>query len=790
MGMYFCIHNNLPDSAHILVGHLPEAPRFISCVSENFENMTCQWDPRKTELCIPIVWTVEYTVKLDIRGVINETTSSFDPPTKKCESWDPNPLTCVWLKDETDVRNAFKPGFIYTVIASAKNRLDTAVTQEEVNTTAIVKPAPVYNVSSVPVNSSSVQLTWHVVFPSGFPGDHLIYSITAVRVGDADVTVTKTGTNPWASDLPVTVLVDGLQPFTDYVFTVTVKPQLGGFWSEDRHFEIRTPEVDPEVGPGVSLSSFTDCPTDPSVRDVYLYWRAPDSSKTHGHITGYDVSVTNLDTQEVFNTKSGRRLRLERVDRYKVDIKTLNNAGVSRSQSSLLLPRSSEVLAPVQKPEAEQNGTHVIVTWGLLPSDASRRSVTVHSCVGVVMQPSKVVANCSDSYNWVKLEESAKSWSVAIDNRRIYVFGVSVETADQTSGIQWISCLFQKGKVPSKIMEVKAREVWHKSVDLVWTRLVCGQSAPSKVLRFEVSYFSVPEKSRASCDIGTTVEIAGDWELESASLNELHPSTPYHVCVRAVSPAGPGQWSDAIDIRTKANVEEIVIIVVVLVFVFVVGFFLCCYVRRQLGSPMTITVPEPVVDEYSACQTSYSHRYSSAEQEVLLCNGAVVQGNPNVGFKTDDRPVVSRNLSVTSDSTIAILDRPLVLSQHADAKTSSDSMANGVSPCLSYSQLAKADASTTSNGRISRETSTGDSVRVEEHSEVNTTSHRHRSTGSDILTKVSNLKKPEVCNLGEISSTTTRHAEDLCENDEESCTNEFADDIDSISYRKAPIISD
>lgn len=51
-------------------------------------------------------------------------------------------------------------------------------------------------------------------------------------------------------------------------------------------------------------------------------------------------------------------------------------------------------------------------------------------------------------------------------------------------------------------MEVNDREVLHNSIGLVWTRLVCGQSAPSKVLRFEISYFVVAEKSQTSCDSG------------------------------------------------------------------------------------------------------------------------------------------------------------------------------------------------------------------------------------------------------------------------------------------------
>lgn len=171
----------------------------------------------------------------------------------------------------------------------------------------------------------------------------------------------------------------------------------------------------------------------------------------------------------------------------------------------------------------------------------------------------------------------------------------------------------------------------------------------------------------------------------------------------------------------------------------------------------------------------------------LLCNGTVSPGNQNDGGSPLTSEQIPGNLTVTSDRTLRKPNGSPVLSERRDTIKFSGLPANSLSQCMSYSQLARADTSTTSDGLFTGQSRDGAIGRTGKQEDGDATPGQLNSTDSDTFNKDLDVNMPEI--FGSRPKTTKKHIKDLCESDAESYTNPLDNDSDSLSYRHAHIAS-
>ncbi|XP_045159486.2 uncharacterized protein LOC123524929 isoform X2 [Mercenaria mercenaria] len=225
-GFYNCVYGgNIQSTMRMHIGEPPGAPENLSCISRNFNDLSCSFALSEKIVNIPTGNKIKF--KMNRQKWTNITESNYHCNKSMCT---------FWLNSRNDAPSAytFTPSAQYKIRAIAWNKLGKKSTDLEIgNTGSIVKPDPVDNIGfDFTKFSRRVRLRWSC------PKD-LTFSDSSFIAMDYKIAVTSEWQNRTllVENKTTAVMehyIENLIPFTSYTVTVQAKPSaavLDIYWS-------------------------------------------------------------------------------------------------------------------------------------------------------------------------------------------------------------------------------------------------------------------------------------------------------------------------------------------------------------------------------------------------------------------------------------------------------------------------------------------------------------------------------------------------------------------------------
>ncbi|XP_025109335.1 interleukin-6 receptor subunit beta-like isoform X2 [Pomacea canaliculata] len=548
-GLFTCILNRTHGeqqfigSQRVLADYRPVKVENIDCIVNNWENMTCTWDLGRNfnhldKVNVTLVWTISGEQR--------------DCPIQTKTS-------CTWTRGP----KGFRQGALYYMSVEVMSYLDPTqlVTASSsvviINTSNIVKPAPVANLSSKARNATCLLLTWS--HPS-------VYSKVAVVEYQSEwqwgvwnqVNVTE------EDEKPEEVLLCGLTPFTEYTVRVAVWPRTPGksMYQSDWQYKIeRTGQAVPEVAPEMCVGCFTNlsCDVD-DCRHVIVYWQPIPQPLRYSIVGSYHLRVLDGDqVVDIYNTTGADTscfLRLSAARAYTVQLFAVTELGqLSLSHSAIRLNPLSDTPAPprffvveVDSDTSAQGTSKLYLSWS---RERDTANYSVFWCRGSKM---KFKCDIEDYIHSQSLTSSSASYTLSLDSKGdepdSFLVGLSRQAIGQdgsiaSSGIQWSRCFYQRNMKPPRVRQVKVGTVRQEaSLQVSWDLLECPYSS-SYVNNYTIVYCNTTNHNHNICE-GPSRNVTVEWGTSSYVLKDLNPGAYVRVEVAAGSWWGQGPLSSPV----------------------------------------------------------------------------------------------------------------------------------------------------------------------------------------------------------------------------------------------------
>ncbi|XP_046345702.2 uncharacterized protein LOC124126338 isoform X2 [Haliotis rufescens] len=387
----------------------------------------------------------------------------------------------------------------------------------------LVKPAAVTSLRVSHWTSCCVTLAW----THGQLGmKTMIFRAVAVKDG-SELHSTVTGNT--------TTLCD-LKPDTHYTFLVSVKPTVGGFWSNTQSINQTTHEDVPSFGANLTGGNYLSrrCSSN-NLRSIYIYLKPPDKQHQNGRLTFFTASAVPSDGSSSITKPnlpiSSTTVQFEglkcNVD-YNVDVSVSTAIGPS-VPTKLHIPREG-VVEPPTSVRVPYNSTSVRVEW---KSDVQPRHWTVLWCQG-----SKDL--CSGDLDWLIVDGTQRS--VAVPYARFQedgnMFAVSMTTDEGVSSqLMWSYCVYEEAKIPEKKPSIQAV---NPQPDLGLTVTWASDECPEQTL---ITHYIIEYcyNNYTACRNSTVPS-----DQEKLVIANLKEGTNYSVRLKPLAQAGAGPYSNPV----------------------------------------------------------------------------------------------------------------------------------------------------------------------------------------------------------------------------------------------------
>ncbi|CAG0885803.1 unnamed protein product [Cyprideis torosa] len=396
----------------ISVGHPPVAPTNMSCTSENYERLICEWFQPPNH--VKTKYEIKYGIgvgngrirlsqcpgrcpKADVIRMRKRQTAE-KKKTKNSGKWD----CCVWTV-QTEPRYLAAHNEI-VIFVTGKNALGNYTNDSILRVDQNVRPAPPKNVSLVAVSPSELNLTWsipRILMAHQLPVETLVVlSNEYASAGEEEASYTLSQPalivcfdsglccyrtfvffiilhidlsmefrEQW---IPASAAIDGSFelifkdlkfPFTMYTVSLRFRssavslddPRVNDLISEPVVVSATTLPIPPARPPSVDPSAVEEEIREFDRRDVRIYWNPLKRQEYSGADFGYEIEVDPSGSQEdsvLAMADTGRSSAflssLRQDQEYKVKIWSRNREGKSSSHSTIRIPRHSELLPNLQ----------------------------------------------------------------------------------------------------------------------------------------------------------------------------------------------------------------------------------------------------------------------------------------------------------------------------------------------------------------------------------------------------------------------------------------------------------
>ncbi|XP_058807695.1 cytokine receptor isoform X2 [Phymastichus coffea] len=560
--MYYCklkLDRSLHDKDHeavclnkVVVGFKPQEPRVFDCWSNNWQNMTCRWEPPHNYV------DTDYTITFKLPGRAGNRKLYPCPTDKdKDEHKDDDKKkklarprnSCFWGPSTDPIYR--QPYEYYTFFLTGYNVLGNWSGTFKFHHYAHVIPAKPTNFTVVNKTLDSVLLHWDVAFPMQTfpPGMH--HRVAYQNQWDSQ--------DEWqiiniTDDCHVSNRYYNLTSLkyanTIYDIRVWVKSAVAvgeTKWSNYSDVTFRTPAQVPGRPPRTDVGSFEITESNQN-RDIYLYWQTIPAWLENGNNFRYHVTRVVENGQSVIlapneTTRTYARFRgLAHEKSYHFDIVTVNDVGQHDSPARIYVPsRNSLPKEPIAFTKiAFEDGLYELSWKAPIGGDKEITNYTIFWCENDRDRPYQ----CQGYLEWIHVPKHSRVHNITVpDPKRVYQFAISANTKYASSGMMWASCTVIHNKVVGKMKTVWINRIGSTTIEVGW-KLDCSDRI-GIVDGFRIYYCPIVSPYNSKCkEPMQNSTIKADLNTIRGEVQGLKPYTTYMIAVSVVTKNGEGQQSD------------------------------------------------------------------------------------------------------------------------------------------------------------------------------------------------------------------------------------------------------
>ncbi|XP_039299117.1 cytokine receptor isoform X1 [Nilaparvata lugens] len=510
----------------VSIGFKPKEVTNFTCLSYNWENLTCTWDisynPVKTS------YNLRYLL-----------------PSRNIERL----FSCqVYVEDNVCYWNQsshlqFPRSAFYSFRMHVSNFFGHFTQTLKYKLFQSVIPAKPLNLSFVNKTADAVTIKWEVGHPMLTFPPGLVQRVEYRSQWDKDVhwQVVDTGHLSRKSKHKILTIKGLKYPHSKYDIRVFMRSAdaIGNeSWSEPSTLTITTmstaPAAPPKLTPGCFevVDSYNNEIYD--ARDVYIYWQQLPERMRNGDHFSYRVKqlnpVNGEEKELVANETSPAFARFLHFPREATHLKiySVNSEGYSKNGSYLFIPSAIDyVPEPLAftKMLLEKEG-HFSLSWKKPQmKDIKVTGYTVYWCENNNDRPYP----CKGYLDWVHVSKDTFNYSITVPSDTIYQFAVSAETISQSSNLVWASCTIIRNQV-SKIKNMWVTDVGSTYIVLNW-KLECSDRV-GQIKGYLIQYCEAKEPGSPICkDNKATTMRVPDTEPAKGNITGLNPYKTYLLSV-------------------------------------------------------------------------------------------------------------------------------------------------------------------------------------------------------------------------------------------------------------------
>lgn len=476
-------------ATQVTIGEPPLPVENFRCISYNFRNVTCYWEPTPNSV------KTEYKL-----GEMFAYTDKHGGFYRECplKSHVNNVSACAWSTNSKPVFR--KESSEFRFVLTGTNALGERRFNYTLRHLAIMKVSEPSEFKSSAVTKRSITLSWNACAEQRENRKLLVvYEIHYVSQFESKWKTIRVFNR-------TSHLVQDLLPYTTYTFHIRARASEAVFdelWTNNVTMAKRTLKDVPEAPPRISRSGFK-VQNYQGRRSIMLNFEALPQKLWAGATIEYfivgceegmpDDGCENKTVAMPTVTFDG----LFRNSRYNFRLWSKNEIGFSKVDSSLRVDKYDELINTPRDIKVVALGSgHYEVSWhapsprvpATLPSSSTSTSAEEGEggSGGEVAAPLGPVSytvfwcprmlprsySCNESLEWRKLELNASSTMLRLDPSNVYQFAVAAQSAGKASEMHWTTCVIPVSKELEKITQVTLERDSAHSLLMRW-QLECS----------------------------------------------------------------------------------------------------------------------------------------------------------------------------------------------------------------------------------------------------------------------------------------------------------------------------
>ncbi|XP_039307357.1 uncharacterized protein LOC105199782 isoform X2 [Solenopsis invicta] len=518
----------------VVIGYPPQKPKNFDCISHNWENINCTWEP------VPNFVYTKYELMFQLPSRLGMLYLCPVNQTKE--------NSCEWTIDSNPIYRQPYPFYIF--ILKVSNAFGHANFTYRIQHYPNVIPKPPANLTLINKTSESAYLYWQLPFPmETFPvGVHhkIMYQHQWNREKDwkvINITHPKSRDH-WFYNLTGLEYANTVYDVRIYLKSSTAIRQ--DRWSDFSVVTFRTSPKLPGAAPRTDVGSFEIAENNGN-RDVYLYWQAIPQNQENGdnfkyqiiHVeeNGHKVTLTPSET-----TRTYAKLKGISLNSYRFEIISTNEIGASSDRARIYLPKQQEIPHELAFTKiAFENGLYEL-SWKppFVDPKHNIQNYTIFWCDNERDRPYQ----CTGYLDWVHVPKNTTIYNVTVPYpSKVYQFAISVNTEKGSSGMIWSSCTVIHNKVLGKMKSVWINRIDSHFIEVGW-KLDCSDRI-GIIEGFNIYYCPIMSPLNVNCNgpmLNSTIK--ADARTIHGVVNNLKPYTTYMLNVAVLTKSGEGLRSD------------------------------------------------------------------------------------------------------------------------------------------------------------------------------------------------------------------------------------------------------
>ncbi|KAG0716771.1 Receptor-type tyrosine-protein phosphatase F [Chionoecetes opilio] len=334
--------------------------------------------------------------------------------------------------------------------------------------------------------------------------------------------------------------ISDLYPYVEYEFSVRLHTGTGPIreemWSKPALVTKRTEATLPTVAPLTTLGMF-EVEETKLHREVHVSWQTVNPWEENGPGFTYEVRMFGTDAEGF-------------------EIRPKNHEGFPEPdvKSEVIVPEKADLLSVPDYLKViaypANDTTTYMVRWrlpGLYRASRIIETITLYWC-----KQTDYENRCQNKIAWEiidKPDAHVKNLT-GYDPSSRYMFGISVNSNNSSSGIKWSGCIATHGEQQPALKNFNCTYVSATEVKLKWS-LDCKAEA-AQPSGFNISY-CIAEENANKCSGPEMYEgVEGESSVRHTVRN-LHPYKHYIFNIASISDLGFGKWTPSIRLQTKPS---------------------------------------------------------------------------------------------------------------------------------------------------------------------------------------------------------------------------------------------